>query len=134
MRQGMPLSNAEKQRRFRERNLVVLTERAEEIAEKLMDMPNQNKLRKISRLINNHLRNPKRSKVERAVDLGRMGIAGRGKKESAETLEEVLIKRPKREEPIIHKAYMAGELTDQEFGAWDDEGKWPAKLGPRPVT
>jgi hypothetical protein len=43
----MPLTNAQKQRRFRDRNVIVLTDRAEDIAEKLMDMEDQKKLRKI---------------------------------------------------------------------------------------
>ena len=38
----MPLTNAQKQRRFRDRNVIVLTDRAEDIAEKLMDMEDSN--------------------------------------------------------------------------------------------
>jgi hypothetical protein len=57
----MPLTNAQKQRRFRDRNVIVLTDRAEDIAEKPMDMEDQKKLRKIAKLIGNHLKNPNRS-------------------------------------------------------------------------
>jgi hypothetical protein len=51
----MPLTNAEKQQRWRDRNVVVLTADATEIAGKLMDMADQPKLTKIARLINDHL-------------------------------------------------------------------------------
>jgi hypothetical protein len=60
----MALTNAERQRRCRERNVVVLTDRAEDIAEKLIDMEDQAKLRKVARLIGNHLKNPNRSHLE----------------------------------------------------------------------
>jgi hypothetical protein len=52
----MPLSNAEKQRAFRERNVVVLTADAREIADMLIHMADQNKLKKVARFINHHLR------------------------------------------------------------------------------
>jgi hypothetical protein len=62
----MPLSNAEKQRRWRERNVVVLTADAREIAGMLIDMADQGKLKKIARFINDHLRHPDRSPQEQA--------------------------------------------------------------------
>jgi hypothetical protein len=45
----MPLSNAEKQRAFRERNVVVLTADARAIAGMLIHMADQNKLKKVAR-------------------------------------------------------------------------------------
>ena len=45
----MALSNAEKQARFRDRNVVLLTGDAQAIAGKLIDMDDQGKLRKIAR-------------------------------------------------------------------------------------
>jgi len=44
----MALTNAQKQRRFGDRNVIVLTDRAEQIAEKLIDMEDQKKLRRIA--------------------------------------------------------------------------------------
>jgi hypothetical protein len=72
----MALTNAEKQQRWRERNQVVLTDRAETIAERLIDMEDQAKLRKISRFINDHLKHPDRDPTERAIALGRAGMNG----------------------------------------------------------
>jgi hypothetical protein len=48
---AMAMTNAQKQARWRERNVVVLTESAKAIAEKLMGMDDQDKLRKITRLM-----------------------------------------------------------------------------------
>ncbi len=53
----MALTNAQKQRRFGDRNVIVLTDRAEQIAEKLIDMEDQKKLRRIAKLIGNYLKN-----------------------------------------------------------------------------
>jgi hypothetical protein len=72
----MALSNAEKQARWRERNQVVLTEHARVIAEKLIDMEDQAKLRKIARFINDHLKHPDRTPEERGIALGRIGVSG----------------------------------------------------------
>ena len=68
----MALTNAQKQRRFGDRNVIVLTDRAEQIAEKLFDMEDQKKLRRIAKLIGNYLKNPNRSGIW-AVDLGYLG-------------------------------------------------------------
>jgi len=68
----MALSNAEKQRRWRERNVIVLTSDADDIAEKLMEQePDElreivSKLRKVARRLADHLRNPG-AVAERAV-------------------------------------------------------------------
>ena len=51
----MPQTNAEYQRRFRSRNVVVLTASAEQIAERLIGMKDQSKLRWIARLIGDHI-------------------------------------------------------------------------------
>ena len=52
---SMPLTNAQKQERWRTRNQVVLTDPAKRIAAKLIAMDNQAKLRKISSYVNDHL-------------------------------------------------------------------------------
>jgi hypothetical protein len=70
----MALSNAEKQARFRSRNVVVLTDHARDIAAKLIDMDDQNKLRKVARYVNDHLRHPDRDSHEKAIALGRAGM------------------------------------------------------------
>ena len=62
----MPLTNAEKQQRWRDRNVIVLTATAREIAEKLIEMDDQPKLRKVARFINDHLKNPNRTPHEMA--------------------------------------------------------------------
>jgi hypothetical protein len=54
----MALRNAVKQARFRDRNVVVLTDDARYIAAKLIDMADQGKLRRIARYVNDHLRHP----------------------------------------------------------------------------
>jgi hypothetical protein len=110
----MPRNNAENQRRFRERNVVLLTARAEEIAEKLMDMEDQKKLQKVYRLIGNHLKNPNRSSLEKAVDLAaiRMGL---GKKA---TLERV--KQYQADQLELERAYVAGEVSQEEFNKKHD--------------
>ena len=66
----MPLSNAEKQRAFRERNVVVLTADARAIAGMLIDMADQSKLKKIARFISDHLKHPD-SKPARAGNCAR---------------------------------------------------------------
>jgi hypothetical protein len=62
----MPLSNKEKQRRFRERNVIVLTRDAADIADDLMDRSPDDlqevvkKLKKVTAYLNDHLRHPGR--------------------------------------------------------------------------
>ena len=51
----MPLTNAQKQERWRTRNQVVLTDPAKRIAAKLIAMDDEAKLRKISSYVNDHL-------------------------------------------------------------------------------
>ena len=72
----MSLTNAEKQRRYRDRNVVVLTGDAATIAEQLIGMSDQKKLRKIAALIKDHLRHPDRTPWERSIALGRGGMYG----------------------------------------------------------
>jgi hypothetical protein len=67
------LSNVERQRRWQARNLVKLTGSAREIAEQLIEMTDQAKLRKVARFVNDHLKHPDRSPFERMVALGRAG-------------------------------------------------------------
>jgi hypothetical protein len=52
----MPLTNAQKQARFRKNNLVILTGSAEDIAKKLIGMADQDKLRKVYRLLGKHVK------------------------------------------------------------------------------
>src|SRR6516164_6842570 len=75
----MALSNAEKQARWRERNIISLTDRVEDIAWKLIEMDDQDKLRKLAKFINDHLKHPDRSTLERSIALGRMGFEGLSK-------------------------------------------------------
>jgi hypothetical protein len=131
----MALTNAEKQRRWRERNQVVLTERGEDIAEKLIDMDDQAKVRKIFRLVGNHLKAPNRSAFERAVDLGRLSRPrdenGKllGKAEAAMVWERDL-KQTRADMQELNRAFMASEISQEEYdGA--TKGHWPARL-PRP--
>jgi hypothetical protein len=70
----MALTNAEKQRRWRERNVVVLTEDAASIAEKLIDMSDQRKLKKIAGYVTDHLRHPDRNPEQRMIALDRGGM------------------------------------------------------------
>lgn len=70
----MGLTNAERQQRWRERNVVVLTADARDIAGTLIDMADQSKLKKVARFVNDHLRHPDRSLEERQIALGYMGI------------------------------------------------------------
>jgi len=118
----MALTNAEKQRRFRDRNVIVLTDRAEEIAEKLIDMEDQAKLRKVARLVGNHLKNPNRSLDERNIDLGRVQIQGAngrplGKRKALAELPHIraAYQEEMREIEQVEQAYMGGEITED----WD---------------
>ena len=70
----MALTNAENQARWRARNVISLTDRAPYIAQKLIEMDDQDKLRKIARLINDHLKHPYRTPDQRAVALGLAGV------------------------------------------------------------
>ena len=72
----MALTNAEKQARWRERNVVKLTDDAESIAWQLMHMDDQKKLLKISRYIRDHLKHPDRTDMEKQIALGRIGMDG----------------------------------------------------------
>jgi hypothetical protein len=72
----MALTNAEKQARWRERNMISLTDGASDVAEKLIEMGDQAKLRKIAKFVNDHLKHPDRTQVERAIALGKVGMAG----------------------------------------------------------
>jgi hypothetical protein len=75
----MALSNAEKQARWRNRNVIKLTDDAESIAWQLMHMDDQKKLLKVSRYIRDHLKHPDRTDMEKQIALGRIGIDGRSK-------------------------------------------------------
>jgi hypothetical protein len=57
----------------------VLTDRAAEIARKLIEMDDQVKLRELARFINDHLKHPDRSPFERSVALGNVRIDGLSK-------------------------------------------------------
>jgi hypothetical protein len=49
---SMPLTNAQKQERWRKRNQVVLTDSAKRIAAKLIAMPDEDKLRRVANYVN----------------------------------------------------------------------------------
>jgi hypothetical protein len=86
----MGITGAEKQRRFRERNMVVLTASAEDIAATMIGMSDQKKLRSVVRYLKDHLKNPDRGPCEREAALGRIGIAGMSR---AETLASLAAQR-----------------------------------------
>ena len=52
----MPLTNAQKQARWRERNVITLSAPAEEIADKLTATADPGKLHKLAALLNHHLK------------------------------------------------------------------------------
>jgi hypothetical protein len=52
----MTPTNAQRQARFRERNQILLTGSAEDIAKKLIGMADQDKLRKVYRLLGKHVK------------------------------------------------------------------------------
>jgi len=58
----MALTNVEKQRRFLERNQILLTKSAEDIAARLIRMEDQVKLRKVARYIGDHLKRADRTR------------------------------------------------------------------------
>ena len=73
-------------------DVVVLTSTAQEIAGSLIYMEDQEKLRKIARFVNDHLKHPDRTETERSIALGTMGISGingpLGKREALARLKE----------------------------------------------
>src|SRR5262249_30503583 len=103
-----------------ERNVIVLTADAADIAEKLMDMGDLTKLRKIHRWIGNHLKNPKRSRTERLVDLGKIGLGSVRGNKSRKTVatEAAAIDRMhadmEAEMHAVDAAHKAGEITQEE--------------------
>jgi hypothetical protein len=68
----MALTNAQKQARWRDRHQLVLTENARTIAARLIEIPDQAKLRRIAGYLNDHLKHPERSPLER--DIARNGV------------------------------------------------------------
>jgi hypothetical protein len=84
----MALTNAEKQARWRERNIVKLTDPANEIAAQLIGMDDQAKLRKIAKFINDHLKHPDRTLLERNIALGFIGIEGLSKTAALEHIRK----------------------------------------------
>jgi hypothetical protein len=78
----MPLTNAEKQARWRERNVIVLTRDAVDIAEAMIDLDREpdelrdivKKLRKVASYLNDHVRHPERTPYQQAIALGRAGV------------------------------------------------------------
>src|SRR5262249_497754 len=95
--------------------------------------------RKIHRWIGNHLKNPKRSRTERAVDLGKLGLgSGRGNKsrkrggwEGGEL--DRMQAAYDAEFAAVAAAYMANEITQEERDAYyhahdDFTPPWLVKL------
>jgi hypothetical protein len=71
-----------------------LTDRAMDIAEKLIEMDDQAKLRKIAALINDHLKHPERSPFQRSVALGRIKMEGPdGRRIKADDLPQQFLAR-----------------------------------------
>jgi len=70
----MALTNAAA--RWRERNVIKLSDRAVDIARMLIEMDDQAKLRKIAKFINDHLKHPDRTPEQRAIALGMAGMDG----------------------------------------------------------
>jgi hypothetical protein len=92
----MALTNAAKQQRWRERNVVVLTGTAQDIAERLIDMADQNKLRRVAAYLTDHLRHPERTPLARAIALGRAGMDSlNGRLSKTAALAELTAPTPK---------------------------------------
>ena len=72
----MALTNAEKQARWRNRNIISLTERSADIAWKLIEMGERAKLVQISKLINEYLKHPEWTPEQRAIAFGYVTIGG----------------------------------------------------------
>jgi predicted secreted protein len=67
----MGLTNAQKQQRWRDRNVVVLTGNAATIAERLIEMSDHKKLKKIAAFINDHLRRTQTEQPKRLAETSR---------------------------------------------------------------
>ena len=61
-----PLTNAQRQARWRERNVVVLTADARDIAARLIAME-ETKLRKVAAVVNGHLKRPRRRDTDKTM-------------------------------------------------------------------
>ncbi|KRQ03093.1 hypothetical protein [Bradyrhizobium manausense] len=70
----MALTNAEKQARWRDKNVIKLTDHAVDIAEKLIEMDDQKKLAKLAKFINDHLKHPDRTAFQRRAARGQEGM------------------------------------------------------------
>jgi len=103
----MALSNAEKQARFRDRNVVLLTGDAQTVAGKLIAMDNQGKLRRIARYVNDHLRHPDRDAIEKDIALGRIGMDSLNGRLS----KTVALKRYRESEPKSDGSWRVEAIT-----------------------
>jgi hypothetical protein len=121
----MALSNAEKQARWRQRYQVVLTQDAREIAGKLIEMADQAKLRRVARFINDHLKHPGRSPLERSIALGLAGYTS----PDGDLSKTAALKRAKAEQ--------AGEIVAPDH-SWlveastKDGKRWRTACGSKP--
>jgi hypothetical protein len=77
----MSLSNAEKQQRFRQRNVITVTHDAADIAGQLIDgrTPDEaaavaRKLRQVAGFVADHARHPERTLEQRMIAMGRAGV------------------------------------------------------------
>jgi hypothetical protein len=113
----MALSNAEKQRRFRERNQIILTDDAAAIAATLIAMDDQRKLKKIASYITDHLKHPERNADQRAVALGFLGTDGglNGPLSKKETLAYFADDAPRK--PKLTRSWRV-EVTDDKGQRW----------------
>jgi hypothetical protein len=126
----MALSNAEKQRRWRERNLIPLTADAREIARKLAAMDDQVKLSLIVGLLNQRL-NPKGGRCRWVKDdggRGRSGIARAGHKDGVGDCVAraiaIAAQKPYRE---VHDALTVAKVRDVAAG----KSEWTRRAGRR---
>jgi hypothetical protein len=72
----MALTNAEKQARWRERNMISLKERAADIAGKLIRDGRSAQAAQDRQFINDHLKHPDRTPEERLIALSFLRLGG----------------------------------------------------------
>jgi hypothetical protein len=121
----MALTNAEKQRRFQERNVVVLTRFAEDIAEKLMLMADQEKLRKVVAYLKDHLENRDRDDVEKSIALGRVAVSDRKGRRLSKTAALAAYRNSKTEPPAA-SSWMV-EAISGGGGRWRNGVRLPTE-------
>lgn len=103
----MALTNAEKQRRYRERNVVVLTRSAKDIAETMTDMDDQKKLQRVVAYLSDYL---KMDYDEKAIWHGRLKMLGlNGRLSKTEALAKYAERRDK---PAATSSWLVEAIGD----------------------